>query len=241
MPSKDSRDSAKRAKANNAGSWVGGLVGIVLLTLTGLGYYFSANPKQQPEDVPDFQQGEYQNVSSRLTAWLSNSKTSIEAVKQQIEKVKQLGQQDSDAEQAVHFEFYNTLPSMKVARHHSDMASQVKLAAEKSFASTPSLSAEAAGRSMFLDPKELEEDFAQVIPRQGYVLQLATFSQLGRAELYRSKLTGYEVEIIKAYVGDRQVYRVQVGPFSNRDEVKQTEKVLKKKGYAGIVRKIQMG
>ena len=84
---------------------VSGLIALVILA--GAGYMYQ---QKKPHDAMQ---------ASRVSAWLNQAGVWVAEHKgkwkQQISKVKQLTQNKTPAEDEIHFDFYSTLPNMKMS------------------------------------------------------------------------------------------------------------------------------
>lgn len=210
--------AAKRITGRLRRRWV--LIACVFVILIGgIGLGLSI-AKRHPERFAEFSQH-----IAKVKQWFVERKGRLQnGLDRKISTIKELSAK-KEADQDVHFEFYTALPAMQISK--------------PLVSSTPSIKAPAA-KSLFLDPAELERDFANRISHQRYVIQLGIFSTLKAAEAFSQsvKVEHYTTEVIKAYVGERQMYRVQLGPFVSKELVETTQRDLRKKGMDGIVRKV---
>jgi len=231
----DRRVVRKRKRGQNWRGWLAGFAVFALALMFAAGFYAY-------------------KYSPQMTAWLSERKAHLRAdMKKQVKKVKHLRRQHKEEPESVHFEFYSALPAMEVSKpeiESDDMPAPelqpIKRVAEttevkRSIKESPVVKSFAA-KVLFLDPKELEKDFAHKIAKQTYIIQVATFSTSASANAFSQRLSEkqYKAEVVKAYIGERKVYRVQVGPFSSKNQLREAEEALKKQGIDGIVRKTEV-
>lgn len=229
--------AAKRITGRLRRRWI--LIACVFVILIG-GICFSLSiAKRHPERFAEFSQH-----VAKVKQWFVERKGRLQnRLDKKISTIKELSA-NKDANQDVHFEFYTALPAMQISVSHADEKIQTNSTLtttepKKSLVlSTPSVKAPAA-KSLFLDPAELERDFANRVS-QRYVIQLGIFSTLKAANAFRQsvKIDHYNTEVIKAYVGERQMYRVQLGSFVSKELVETMQRDLRKKGMDGIVRKV---
>lgn len=70
-----------------------------------------------------------------------------------------------------------------------------------------------------------------------YTVQLASFKDKDQAFSHSRKIRGSRVE--KIQMENKIVYRVYYGRFIDKDEAKQTQQELQKKGYNGYIKQIE--
>jgi cell division protein FtsN len=65
------------------------------------------------------------------------------------------------------------------------------------------------------------------------------YSNAASADKTRQALTedGLAVKVVKAYIDERLVYRVQVGPYQEQDQVSEAQVKLAARGIHGVIRK----
>lgn len=220
--------ATRRTQSSIKWSWVAFFL-IFLITVVGasvLVFQYRHHPENFPKLNAYFEQ---------VNGWLAEHKSHLH---QKVIKVKQVATND-DGEKQIHFEFYTTLPNaqMRVAEsvdvdtptEAPAKTSRPKMAKSKS----PSI----------INADELEREFSTQLQQNSYVVQLATFQNQAGAERYRTLLSqsGFEARVVKLGSADKPIYRVQIGPFNNKEQAKLAQRQLLKKGMSGIIRKIEMG
>lgn len=196
---------------------------------------------------------------SRITTWIAERRTHL--VRGSFAKVKQLAAKE-EAPPQIHFEFYTALPTMqvnadqpltvasetpKVVTPVSPQKKTVLARADKSAGMQASKAMVSpfvpAVKSSVVNADELEQEFSAQIKQNTYIIQLGVFRTAVAAEHYRSTLAkaGFESTVVKTALTREKVYRVQLGPFSTKDQAAFAQRQIQKKGITGIVRKIELG
>jgi cell division septation protein DedD len=196
----------------------------------------------------------------RFKTWVAERKNHIQQGMVKIKKIAANKENDQD----IHFEFYTTLPNMQVnvaeltsaGNHDSNTSASaksqpVKPATIASSADTGIIQHEssqpvktvkkAALNHAIINADQLEADLTSEMQQDKYVIQLGIFRNAAAAEQYRMTLSeaGFEASIVKTTAGGQDVFRVQVGPFESKEQVRIAQRQLLKKNLNGIVRKIK--
>ncbi|RDI41679.1 SPOR domain-containing protein [Aquicella lusitana] len=167
---------------------------------------------------------------SQIKNWFGERKSRL---RQDIAKAKQLVKnREKPAEPTIHFEFYTALPNMQVT---------VSEPADKAEKSKNEIKMASKRHPAFLNADELEREFAKEIRQTAYVIQVGVFKSAASAERYRQSLAvaGFSPSVVK--LNEKETYRVQLGPFSSKDQVSLAKQKLQKKGVTGLVRQIAAG
>lgn len=176
------------------------LIGVLAILLFGVGIFINNYKKQTPMAL------KVSGYFSQITSWITERKNHF---RHNLTKAKPLATNKIDEEPQIHFEFYNTLPNMKVA--------------------------------VSVDANELEKELAKHIKQNTYIVQAGIFKNFEIAERFRHSLAakGLVVGMVKLSNAERNIYRVQLGPFSNKEQAKLAERQLQKNGVSGIIRKVE--
>lgn len=121
----------------------------------------------------------------------------------------------SSTPEPVHFEFYSMLPN-------------------------PSATVSTEASPIF-NHDNLEREFAKTVKKTAYVIHTGIYSNAASADKTRQVLAGegLATKIVKAYIDDRLVYRVQIGPFEEKERVSAAQSKLAARGMHGVLRKIE--
>lgn len=251
------RDFKKNAAARSRNSSADKrplFVAIGALTLVvgfiGFGFYQYKHQPQRFVALTDCYQ--------KLSSWMAERKQHLN---QSIKVVKQIAVKET-ADQPVHFEFYTALPSMKM-----EVATSENVAAQASVpiarkalttvtttptpvetkASNPSepatSSTEMKLKSPFVSADELERQMSRELDTATqYVLQLGIFRAADAAEKLRDALVtaGFRAVVSKVAGKDKELYRVQLGPYLNKTQAQQAQAQLEKRGMSSLLRKIEL-
>lgn len=125
----------------------------------------------------------------------------------------------------IHFEFYTALPNMQMKVPDAVIATQKPPAAKLSTKNIVVVKAD-----------ELEQELKNHLQTKNYILQLGIFEKKDLANQFRKTLVsqGYSAKMVKTSLADKEVYRIQLGPFL-QDQAKLVQKQLQKKGMNGII------
>lgn len=182
------------------------------------------------------------NYATRLRTWFAEHNVHLN---QNIQKVKQFANNQDEAEPPIHFEFYKTLSSTQMTASQSTAVLQpitstpvgtvkkvVNEIAAKPIKSTtlPTL----------ISASDLEKDLSQEISEDNYVIQAGVFKTATSAEQLKRSLTaiGFSAKVVKFTNADKEIYRVQLGPYNNKSQAKLAQQRLQHKGMQGTIRKI---
>jgi cell division protein FtsN len=167
-----------------------------------------------------------------------------------------------EAEPSIHFEFYSTLPSMRVPL--PQVANQVERAAP-----TP-LPAKLPARKSFSEPvlaKQVEPNFSkpahekvktqlsslpifdanrlqlalqEEFSQEQYILQLGLYKTKASARKYYDSLlkSGFAVKIIKIKIANQDYFRVQLGPFNSQGQAARMQAKLNRNNVNSMLRKL---
>jgi cell division protein FtsN len=222
---------------------------ILVLGITGFGFYQYKHQPQRFLALTDCYQ--------KLTNWMTERKHHLN---QSIQVVKQIAVKDA-AEQPVHFEFYTALPNMKMELATAEnLNSSVSAPAPKKVLPTTAATAvpdtkitalspavatlaEIKTKSPFVSPEELERQMSRELDTSTqYVLQLGVFRAADAAQKLRSALVaaGFHAVVSKMAGKDRELYRVQLGPYLNKSQAIHIQGELQKRGMDSVVRKVEL-
>lgn len=153
----------------------------------------------------------------------------------------------------IHFEFYSTLPTMKVSAPIMAEEDNVPLLKDvkKTLSVTKTAKSVATSRqykpqaapSTVINEKELEDELSRHMDavRPGhlskrYVVQMGVFHQLSAALRYRQALSpvASNIKIITVHENGHDIYRVQQGPFNGIGPAKQAQAQLQQRGIEAI-------
>ena len=176
-------------------------------------------------------------LSSRFTSFLDDSQKGTPA------EPKRLAAHTNKVEPQVHFEFYHTLPNVQLelpnaivmAKNTNQHATQV-ITPHKPLVDKTNRTSSNLASAFVVAPEELERELSNQL-KQKYLIQLGVFRGNLAAKRYHNKLTraGLKVSIVKIKLGKEDVYRIQQGPFFDKDRAKSMQKMLHQKGIASLV------
>jgi cell division protein FtsN len=195
----------------------------IFLAISVVYYHYHTHPEKYPLVA---------HLKSKVSDWLAERKQHIQVkLDKNLAKAKQIAKR-VDPEQPVHFEFYSVLPSMQITASQPVATQEAKKPAAKN---------PLADSQLFLNQAELDKDFAESSKHQTYVIQVGLYSNAAGAEKIRRVLTeqGFEADVVKSYAGERAMYRVQLGPYEDKEQVQQAERQLQERKVTGIVKKIE--
>ncbi|MBV9575046.1 MAG: SPOR domain-containing protein [Gammaproteobacteria bacterium] len=210
-------------------------VALIIMSISG-GFFFYFH-------VPAFLAPLY----AQMNDWIAKHKTHLQnGLAKKVEKVKAKLANRSEGEQPIHFEFYSTLPTMQVSvpsMSDAEPKSKVVAVANKTSDEIITSSLPVTAPASIVNADELEQEVSDHLKQINYFVQLGLFHNKIAAENYRKTLAdeGFETVVIKTSVVDKQFYRVQLGPFANKEQAKQTQELLKKKGVNAILRSVVEG
>ena len=181
---------------------------------------------------------------TRFTTWIAERKNHLH---QGIAKVKQLAENKTDTSEPVHFEFYTTLPNMQVTMSNPVASNDNQAVANNNtprptIVSTQKTSVKMLTADAIVNADELEKELAHELKQETYVIQVGIFHDTEAAEHYRKSLAdaGFTASITKVALKGKTSYRVQLGPFANKNQTKIVQQRLQKKGLNGLIRKVEM-
>jgi len=185
----------------------------VIISTSTVGYLYHREPKRFPSLMA---------FSARADVWWQERKTRIgdKLAKQQenAHKVVAAAKKRKSADvEDVHFEFYTMLPNMNAP-----------VATESSSSSSGPI----------FNHDALEREFAQSI-KTAYVIQTGIYSNVAQADKTQQVLVqeGLASKVVKAYIDERLVYRVQVGPYEDKNQLTAAQSKLAELGIHATVRK----
>lgn len=227
-------------------------VGAALL-LVGIAGFGTYQYKKQPERFVALSE-----CYTKLTTWMTERKQHLN---HSIKVVKQITMKD-ETDQPVHFEFYTALPNMKVevasnssleetnkAPHTAPKKAETTLASVQSevLAKTPVSEPAFKSKLQVISADELEHQMsrefaAEVQTQTQYVVQLGVFHAADAAQKFRDALShaGFDAVVSKAANKEKDAYRVQLGPYQNKTQALQAQRLLQKRGVTSIVRKVEL-
>jgi cell division protein FtsN len=170
------------------------------------------------------------SYSMRIQNWIAERKNHLH---QDIIKVQQIAANKNDNDQQIHFEFYTALPNMQVSV--ADLSARDDRSAPKVVAVKKTVN------TAIINADQLERELNSEMKQSQYVVQLDVFKNAASAEQYRMTLSqaGLDANIVNAVIAGKNRFRVQVGPFGNKDQVRVAQRQMLKKGISGIVQKIE--
>lgn len=163
-----------------------------------------------------------QAFSERASTWWAERKariaTKVAESKQNISKPIVASKAKSSAPEPLHFEFYNMLPN-----------------------SNASVAAVTTESPSIFNHDNLEREFAKTVEKTSYVIQTGIYSNATSADKTRESLVeeGLAVKVVKAYIDERLVYRIQVGPYQEKDQINEAQSKLAARGIHGVLRKTE--
>lgn len=124
----------------------------------------------------------------------------------------------SSEPESLHFEFYNMLPN-----HDATMTVE---------------STEAKSAPIF-SQDSLERELAQEVKKTAFIIQTGIYSNAASANKIRQELAeeGLASKVVKAYMDEHLVYRVQVGPYQEKDKISDAQSKLAARGIHCVLRK----
>lgn len=137
-------------------------------------------------------------------------------------------------DRGVHFEFYSSLPNMKMEVAELSPPPLEKFSQQVSKKAEGFL--EKPAREKIFTPQNIEKEFSKHLAEKHYVIQLGVFNHLASAQKLSEKVaeTGFKVNIIKNTQNNN--YRVQLGPFVSIQERESVEQKLVQKGIPFLLR-----
>lgn len=183
------------------------------------------------------------NWTAPIHTWVSERKKNLN---QNITRIKKVAETRMYTHPPIRFEFYNTLPGMKMTvpeRVESVVKVSEKLvSSETSKMSSPEMKtvrifdAEQLQRS--LNAELAKQEINDIHSKQKFIILLGTFKKNDSAERLRQKLLphGFSVKLIPTQINGNTWYRVQVGPYQNREQAVIAQKKLKSQHLSGLLR-----
>ena len=188
------------------------LLGLAVVTGGSIvGYQYHKYPKRFPALVA---------FSERVNIWWVERKARIETKMTKVALVKPKSKHKSSAPEPVHFEFYTMLPNVGAA--------------------VPVAEAKPEPVKSIFDQDSLEREFTQEMSKSAYIIQTGMFSNAASAEKMSQTLTedGLAPKIVKAYLDEHLVYRVQLGPYDEKNKISDAQSKLAARGIHGTLRKV---
>lgn len=191
----------------------------------------------------------FSSLSKRMHFWLTERKTRLN---QNLSQVKQLTANNQNANQEIHFEFYTTLPNMRVPVPQvektettrpvivmnnqatpEDKIKVIKIAEIKNFNTDNLFDQDKLQQS-------LKEEFNAAEIKDQYIVQIGVFKNAVSAEQLKQSFAnaGFATRIIKINMNSGKAYSVQAGPFQKREQALFAQRELKTKNINGIIRKL---
>jgi cell division protein FtsN len=209
-----SRNSYRTKKHSG---WRGYRIATLLILLIAIigGGTVTYQYHRQPQRFPALQA-----FSTHVSVWWAERKARIEnKMANSNEKLNKVAVVKAKAKksqpESLHFEFYTMLPNDGVE---------------------PS---EERVKSIF-NQASLEREFAQAATKTSYIIQTGIYSNATTAENMRQTLSteGLASKVVKAYIDERLVYRIQVGPYTDQDKISAAQSKLAARGIHGALRKM---
>lgn len=211
-------------KRTSASNWQRNvfIVVIAVAVCFSFGFYFSKYQKQTRT---------YAYISHSfdvIKMWTVNHHVR-ENLNDGLVKFKQLTAKE-EIDRPVHFEFYSALPDMHIPTETvTSKAEQVEPPNKVMDKPLP-----------IADAGELERGIAEQIKHSDtYLIQLGIFKSPDSITRLRQAISkiGLDMHVLKCTVAQKEMYRVQLGPYANKDAAKLTLRQLQKKGINGLLRK----
>lgn len=222
------------ARANNAGQtpwrWIISMAFIAMLFCGGfMAFQYKKNPQAYPF---------LQAYVSKVTLWVESHRKHL---RQDMVKVKRLATNKNSEQEEIHFEFYTALPNMQMnlpSEVQADQSAPVKPMPVATKANASSDTDDVNASSINTDA--LEQDISAQLNQSRYVLQLGIFRTQDSATRFQKSLTdaGFQSALVKVTATEKKVFRVQIGPFNNKSQARLTQINLEKKGFTGVMRKL---
>lgn len=233
MAKKDLIRKKTSSKKESSFSWGGLMLASLLLGVMILGvltYRYKHQSLKSQTLITGF---------SKIESWFKQHTERFHKVATQTkpQKPKTTTAHKEDREQ-IHFEFYTALPNMQVStpallENKPEVKKKAAALVEKVVEPTKS---SALKNVVVVSQDELEQEFSDRLQQKNYIVQLGIFQTQGAAERYQKSLShqGLKAKVAKGMIADKEIYRVQLGPFNQKDQAKLTEKLLQKKGISSI-------
>jgi hypothetical protein len=183
------------------------------------------------------------NWTAPIRTWISTRK---ENLNQNITRIKKVAENRMDTHPPIRFEFYNTLPGMKV-NVPEHIESVVKVSEKMISPETPKMMPPEVKSLRIFDAEQLQrslnaelakQEINDIHSRQTFILLLGTFKKNESAERLHQKLLtlGFSVKLISTQINGNTWYRVQVGPYQNREQAVIAQQKLKSQHLNSLLR-----
>lgn len=204
---------------------------LLAFLLVGAGYFILQHQRTSPWILSYF---------SRIEAWVAERKQHWQKGGARDNTVKAkitTANKNNNSPPPIHFEFYTALPDMQVAV--SEPVMQAKTVVTSGSVVSKKSSSSSIKNVTVVSAEELEQEFSKQLKREAYVVQLGVFRHASSAANYHKTIAaaGFAAAIVKIGMAEKLVYRVQLGPFLNKEEAKIAQKQLLKKGMNGVLLK----
>lgn len=173
---------------------------------------------------------------ARMELWVAARKDHLQKglANETVAKKKTISPQKNDAPKPLHFEFYTALPNMQVTPSQPALEAkqaEIKVVADKKIA--------ASQPKAIVSREELEKELSDHF-KQTYIVQLGVFRTSAAAYRYHQTAiqSGFNASIVKLRAAEKEIYRVQMGPFFNKVDAKGAQQKLQKQGMDSIVLKM---
>ncbi|VVC75092.1 hypothetical protein AQUSIP_03680 [Aquicella siphonis] len=229
---------------------------VVLLIAGGSGFYVS---RQHPDwaGIPRLS-----SAFTQMQAWVVERKSRLS---RDIKKVRQLAASKQEP-QAIHFEFYTELPSMKVpvpvVEKGQDAVVPVSVTSVGTGKSVSAGTQESSARRLnhaaataqvaermprpqtgaaIFNAEQLHRELTEEFSQKKYIIQLGVFKNADAAERYRQSLavSGLTASVVKTRLSGKAIFRVQSGPFLSMNQAKEVQRQWQRKSVNGIVRRVE--
>lgn len=219
----------RAARATNKGQtlwrWVV-MMAMVAVLFCGafIGYQYKKDPQKYPYLDTYVQQ---------TTNWIAAHRSHL---RQDIVKVKRLAANKNTEQEEIHFEFYTALPNMQMNATVQAEPAQTGVAAKPTI-TAPVVATVASPAN--LDTQALEQDISAQINQGRYLLQLGVFRTQDSAARFQQSLAdaGFQAKVITT---EKKVFKVQMGPFTNKNQARLAQIDLEKKGFNGVMHRIEV-
>lgn len=206
------------------------IVVIAIAVFCSIGFYFSKYQKHTRT---------YAYISHSylgMKLWLENHHVR-ENLNDGLVKLKQLTAKE-EIDRPVHFEFYTALPDMHIPAEPAISKEDDIAKIEPAKIAEPAKIMEKP--LPIADASELEKGMAEEFKQAGtYLIQLGIFKSPDSVSRLRQAISkiGLDMHVVKCNVAQKEMYRVQLGPYANKEAAKLALRQLQKKGINGILRK----
>lgn len=173
---------------------------------------------------------------TRVKTWINDHKN-----KPRMEARAKSESKMSATEPPLHFEFYTTLPNMRLAE--SEVTQNEKKEAAAVVGETKPLSIKK--NAAIVTPDELERELggdlkSATSTTEQFAVQVGVFRSIAAAEQYQGKLreAGFHATVAAFGADKKNLYRVQLGPYANKNKASLLKHELGTHGINGVIYKL---